>query len=92
MAVLVKLVRTLNDALGLTSIIVSHDVRETLDLADYAYVIADKKVIGYGTPAEIERNPSNQLQQFIQGLPDGPVPFDYPARPLAEEFMQGVIL
>lgn len=91
MAVLVKLVRTLNDALGLTSIIVSHDVRETLDLADYVYVIADKKIIGAGTPSEIESNPSQQLQQFIKGLPDGPVPFDYPAEPLAEEFMQGVL-
>jgi phospholipid/cholesterol/gamma-HCH transport system ATP-binding protein len=90
MAVLVKLIRTLNDALGMTSIIVSHDVRETLDMADYVYVIADKKVIGYGTPAEIENNSSRQLQQFIQGLPDGPVPFDYPAKPLADEFMQGV--
>ncbi len=89
MAVLIKLVRTLNDALGLTTIIVSHDVRETLDLADYAYVIADKKVIGYGTPEEIEKNPAPQLQQFIQGIADGPVPFDYPAAPLEDEFLQG---
>ena len=89
MAVLVKLVRTLNDTLGLTSIIVSHDVRETLDLADFVYVIADKKIIGYGTPKEIEANTSPQLQQFIQGLPDGPVAFDYPAESTEDAFLQG---
>ena len=81
MGVLVKLVRTLNDALGLTSVIVSHDVQETLSIADYVYVIVDKKVIGQGTPESILHNSSRQLQQFIQGLPDGPVPFDYPAPP-----------
>lgn len=89
MGVLVKLVRTLNDALGLTSVIVSHDVKETLSIADYAYVIADKKVIGYGTPESIFNNSSKQLQQFIQGLPDGPVPFDYPAKPLSDDFLEG---
>lgn len=89
MGVLVKLVRMLNDALGLTSIIVSHDVKETLSISDYAYVIADKKVIGYGTPESISRNSSTQLQQFIQGLPDGPVPFDYPAKSLVQDFLQG---
>lgn len=91
MGVLVKLVRTLNDALGLTSIIVSHDVQETLGIADYVYVIVDKKVIGHGTPDAILRNASQQLQQFIQGLPDGPVPFDYPAKPLAQDFLQGTL-
>lgn len=88
MGVLVKLIRTLNDALGLTSIIVSHDVQETLSIADYVYVIVDKKVIGQGNPQEILNNPSKQLQQFIQGLPDGPVPFDYPASSLVDDFLQ----
>src|SRR5690606_23921498 len=87
MGVLVKLIRTLNDALGLTSVIVSHDVPETLSIADYVYVIADQKIIGHGTPAEITSNASPQLQQFIKGLPDGPVPFDYPAKPLAQDFL-----
>lgn len=85
MGVLVKLIRTLNDALGLTSIIVSHDVQEALGLSDYAYVIADKKIIGHGAPSEIIQNQSKQLQQFIQGLPDGPVPFDYPSLPLEQD-------
>lgn len=90
MGVLIKLVRMLNDALGLTTIIVSHDVKETLDIADYAYIIVDKKVIGHGTSESIRRNTSKQLQQFIQGLPDGPVPFDYPAKPLEQDFLQGI--
>lgn len=88
MGVLVKLIRTLNEALGLTSIIVSHDVQETLSIADYAYIIADKKVIGSGTPEELLANSSTQLRQFIQGLPDGPVPFDYPAKSLLHDFLQ----
>jgi phospholipid/cholesterol/gamma-HCH transport system ATP-binding protein len=78
MGVLVKLIRSLNDALGMTSIMVSHDVTETLSIADYVYVVADGEVIGHGTPKEIERAKSPQLKQFLQGLPDGPVPFHYP--------------
>lgn len=89
MGVLVKLIRTLNQALGLTSIIVSHDVQEALSISDYVYVIADKKIIGHGTPDAVIHDSSQQLQQFIQGLPDGPVPFDYPAPPLAQAFLQG---
>ncbi len=88
MGILVKLIRTLNDALGLTSVIVSHDVQETLSIADYVYVIADKKIIGQGNPQEIVNNTSEQLQQFIQGLPDGPVPFDYPAASLVDDFLR----
>lgn len=91
MGVLVKLARTLNDALGLTTIIVSHDVQETLSMADYVYVIVDKKVVGHGTPQEIVEHSAPQLQQFIKGLPDGPVPFHYPANPLQEDFSQGIL-
>lgn len=87
MGVLIKLIRTLNDALGLTSIIVSHNVQETLAIADYVYVIVDKKIIGEGDPQSIMQQSSPALQQFIQGLPDGPVPFDYPAKPFAEDFI-----
>lgn len=89
MGVLVKLIKTMNKALNLTSIIVSHDVQETLQIADYVYVIVDKKVVGQGTPEAISQDGSSQLKQFIQGLPDGPVPFDYPAIPLANDFLQG---
>jgi phospholipid/cholesterol/gamma-HCH transport system ATP-binding protein len=90
MAVLIKLIRTLNKALGLTSIIVSHDVKETLSIADYVYVISKGKVIGQGTSAEIEQTESQQLQQFIQGLPDGPVPFHYPAGEFSQDLLEGV--
>ena len=87
MGVLVKLIRTLNDALGLTSVIVSHDVQETLSIADYVYVISDGKVIGQGTPNEINSGTSSQLNQFVHGLPDGPVPFHYPAMSLAQDLI-----
>lgn len=89
MGVLVKLIRTLNNALGLTSVIVSHDVHETLSIADYVYIISDKKVIGQGAVNDVLSNPSPQLQQFVKGLPDGPVPFHYPAKPLAQDFLEG---
>lgn len=87
MGVLLKLIQTLNKSFGLTSIIVSHDVQETLSIADYVYVISDKKIIGQGTPDKIRERPSKRLEQFIQGLPDGPVPFDYPAKALAQDLL-----
>lgn len=85
--VLVKLIRTLNDALGLTSVIVSHDVRETLSISDHVYVISEGKIIGSGSPDEIYHDTSPQVQQFIEGLADGPVPFHYPAVPLRQDFI-----
>ncbi len=87
MGVLVKLIRLLNDAMGLTSIIVSHDVIETASIADYIYVIAQGKVIGHGTPDEIRHHPSQWVQQFMQGLPDGPVPFHYPAQNYSQDLI-----
>ena len=90
MGVLLKLIRTLNDALQLTSVIVSHDVQEAFSIADYVYVIADKKIIGKGSPQSILQDSSKQLQQFIQGLPDGPVPFHYSAKPLRQDFLEGI--
>lgn len=90
MGVLVKLVRTLNQSLGLTSVIVSHDVTETLGIADYVYVIVDRKVVGHGTPADILQNGSKDLQQFVKGLPDGPVPFHYPALPIQQDLLEGI--
>ena len=79
MGMLVKLIRLLNDALGLTSIIVSHDVPETASIADYIYLIADGKVIGHGTPKELMHSDQPNIKQFLHGQPDGPVPFHYPA-------------
>lgn len=88
MGVLVKLIRTLNDALGLTSIIVSHDVSEVLSIADYVYILSGGKVIGQGTPAEIHDHVSPLVEQFVHGQPDGPVPFHYPRPTLQEDFLE----
>jgi phospholipid/cholesterol/gamma-HCH transport system ATP-binding protein len=90
MGVIVKLVKTLNNALGLTSIIVSHDVQETLSIADYVYIIAGGKIIGQGTPAEIDQDKAQHLRQFIDGLPDGPVAFHFPAPRITEDFLESV--
>ncbi len=78
--VLVKLIRELNDALGLTSILVSHDVPETALLADYIYILAGGKIIGEGTPQELLNTEVSEVKQFTHGLPDGPVAFHYPAK------------
>lgn len=82
MGVLVKLIRQLNDALGVTSIVVTHDVTEVLTIADYVYILADQKIIGEGTADEIRNSDSPLVQQFLQGEADGPVPFHYPAEAL----------
>lgn len=79
MGVLVKLIHDLNDELGLTSIVVSHDVKETAAIADYIYLVSEGKVVGQGTPAELDRSDSPWVGQFMHGLADGPVPFHYPA-------------
>jgi phospholipid/cholesterol/gamma-HCH transport system ATP-binding protein len=89
MGVLVKLIKTLNDILGTTSIIVSHDVPETKSIADYMYVIADGRVIGQGSPGELDQSPSPHVKQFMAGLPDGPVPFHYPCKTLEEDLLGG---
>jgi len=84
---LVQLIRLLNDALGLTSIVVSHDVQETAAIADYVYVISEGKVIGKGTPDALAKTDSARVTQFMQGLPDGPVPFHYPAPGYTEDLL-----
>ncbi|AZQ12066.1 phospholipid ABC transporter ATP-binding protein MlaF [Shewanella khirikhana] len=90
MGVLVKLIRELSDALSLTSVVVSHDVGEVLGIADYVYVIADKRIIAQGSPAELKASDNPQLRQFIGGEPDGPVPFHYPAADYMKELCGGV--
>ncbi|WP_239995644.1 ATP-binding cassette domain-containing protein [Nitrincola tibetensis] len=87
MGVLVNLIRRLNQALGHTSIIVSHDIQETLSIADYIYLIADGKVIAHGTPDQLKTIESEQVRQFVEGLPDGPVPFHYQAPDFLEQLM-----
>ncbi len=88
MGVLVNLIRRLNQALGHTSIVVSHDIKETLSIADYVYIVADGRVIAQGSPEELAGVDSDQVRQFMQGLPDGPVPFHYPAPDYLQQLLQ----
>ena len=86
MGVLIRLIRGLNKALGLTSVIVSHDVEEVLSISDYAYVVAGGKVLDHGEPAAIRNSQSPLVQQFLKGEPDGPIAFHYKsARSYADE-------
>lgn len=83
--VLVHLIKSLNVTLGLTTIIVSHDVSETAAIADYIYVVSGGEVIGEGTPEEIKHSGSEWVQQFMEGSADGPVHFHYPAREMQDD-------
>jgi phospholipid/cholesterol/gamma-HCH transport system ATP-binding protein len=85
MGVIVRLIRALSDAIGLTSVVVSHDVPEVMSIADYIYIIAEQKIIGQGTPQQIQQQESPLVQQFINGDSDGPVPFHFPAAPYRHE-------
>ena len=89
MGVLVKLIRELNDVLDICSIVVSHDVRETLSIADYAYVISDGEVVGHGHPDELKASRSEWIEQFVEGHADGPVPFHYPAADVLDDLVAG---
>ncbi len=80
-----QLIKKLNDALGSTSLIVTHDVAETFEIADYVYVISSGKVAAEGSPEELMRSQDPFVVQFIKGLPDGPVKFQYPADPLEQD-------
>ena len=74
-----RLIRELNDSLGATSIIVSHDVQECLDLVDQLYFMADGRVVSEGDPRSVRDSREPFVDQFVHGKPDGPVPFNYPA-------------
>ena len=88
LGVLADLIKTVNDALGLTSIVVSHDVIETLLIADYVYVLSNGVVIEGGTPDELRASESPWVQQFINAQANGPVPFQYPATDYLTDLMQ----
>ena len=90
MGVIVRLIKALNDALGLSSVVVSHDVQEVMSIADYIYVIAEQKIIGHGTPQEIRQQTSPLVQQFVKGEADGPVPFHFKAAPYEDELIRKV--
>lgn len=87
MGVLVQLIRLLNDALGMTSIVISHDVKETAAISDEIYVVSEGKVVEHGTPDQLKNTKSMWVQQFMLGLPDGPVPFQFPAVDYREDLL-----
>jgi len=77
--IIVKLIRQLNSTLGMTSVVVTHDVAEAMQIADYVYMLGRGKVLADGTPQEIQNSQRDDVRQFLQGKADGPVPFHYPA-------------
>jgi phospholipid/cholesterol/gamma-HCH transport system ATP-binding protein len=79
LGVIARLIRTLNDSLGQTSVIVSHDVAECFALVDYVYFMSAGHIVAEGTPADLRRSGEAFVQQFVRGEEDGPIPFHYPA-------------
>ena len=79
LGVIARLIRTLNDSLGQTSIVVSHDVEECFGIVDYVYFVSAGRIVAQGTPAELRRSGHPFVTQFVRGEPDGPIPFHYPA-------------
>ena len=88
MGVIVRLIQSLNRLLGITSIVVSHDVREINAIAHYSYLLSEGKVVAEGSPAELNREQQDVVRQFMSGTPDGPVPFHYPAPDYFEQLLQ----
>jgi len=89
MGVVLRLIRQMNDALGITSIVVSHDVKETAEVADRTYLISDGAVVASGSPQQLRADRSEFVQQFIRGMADGPVPFHYPATDYHDQLLTG---
>jgi phospholipid/cholesterol/gamma-HCH transport system ATP-binding protein len=83
--VICNLIRTLNDALGSTSVVVTYDVPEAVKLADYLYVMGEGRIMGHGPTQEMRDSSDPFVRQFLHAQPDGPVPFHFPARPIAEQ-------
>jgi phospholipid/cholesterol/gamma-HCH transport system ATP-binding protein len=86
MGVAARLIRELNDALGVTSIVVSHDVDETFSIADHVVFIANGRIAAQGTPQEMRHSEDLLVRQFVDAAPDGPVRFHYPATAVTEDF------
>jgi len=85
--VLMELIHKLNKHLGLTSIIVSHDVQEACKISDYLYITAGGKIVDHGIPEAVFQSRSELTRQFLKGLPDGPLPYEYPSKDLREDFL-----
>ena len=89
MGVTANLIRRLNDALGSTSILVSHDVNESFGIADYVYFLSQGRIVAQGTPDEMRASADPYVKQFVHAEADGPVPFHYPGKSLAEDLGLG---
>jgi phospholipid/cholesterol/gamma-HCH transport system ATP-binding protein len=89
MGMVLRLIKMNNDVLGVTSIVVTHDVEEVSRIADYCYVVSGGRVIGAGTPQELHESAAPMVRQFMSGAPDGPVPFHYPAPDYQSELLGG---
>ena len=85
-----QLIRRLSDALGITSLVVTHDIYESLKIVDYLYFVSEGRIIAQGTPAEVRASGDGFVRQFVDGAPDGPVPFHYPAAPYRSELLARV--
>lgn len=85
MGVTANLIRKLNDALGSTSILVSHDVHESFSIADYVYFLSQGRIVAHGTPLQMRESDDPYVRQFVHAEADGPVPFHYPGRSIAEQ-------
>lgn len=82
-----QLIRKMNDALGITSVVVTHDVYESLKIVDYLYFVSEGTIAAQGTADQVRDSADPFVRQFVDGAPDGPVPFHYTAEPLIEEFV-----
>lgn len=88
MGVIVRLIRELNETLGVTSIVVSHDVEELASIAHYSYLLSEGRIVAAGTPDELARSEEPVVRQFMSGAADGPVPFHFPAGDLAADILR----
>jgi len=89
MGMVLRLIQALNETLGITSIVVTHDVHEISRIAHYSYLLAGGRVVAEGDPAQLQADRSPVVNQFMNGLPDGPVPFHYPAPDYFAELLGG---
>jgi phospholipid/cholesterol/gamma-HCH transport system ATP-binding protein len=85
-----QLIRKMNDALGITSVVVTHDIYESLKIVDYIYFVSEGRIIAQGTPETVRASTDPFVRQFVDGAPDGPVPFHYPAKALEREFARAL--
>jgi phospholipid/cholesterol/gamma-HCH transport system ATP-binding protein len=91
MGVVLRLIKSLNDALDITSIVVTHDVREISQIADASYILSEGRVVASGTTRDLQEHPSPVVHQFVEGLADGPVPFHYPAPDYHAQLLGGQV-